>query len=250
MVLVVGQACNYKCKMCANFAPISPNAFKRYDVKDIKKTLDTLLLNVQSIEELQIQGGEPFLYRDLGEILNYLNIHRDIVKDIVIATNGSIIPDDSIIKLIRSNAISVRISDYGITLERTQALIKKLNDNGIKNWVYSFTNGKGNWYDCGGVNTFREVDLRIFKYQFKTCKFNTCLTLERGEISHCSRATNSYILQKFDRKRTDYVDLNSGKGLLLRIKLSKYIYLDHYMTACAYCYGTKEERLIEAAEQL
>lgn len=57
LVLVVGQACNLKCKNCGNFCPISLPETKRYDVKSIIESLRIILKNVYRMSYLQIQGG-------------------------------------------------------------------------------------------------------------------------------------------------------------------------------------------------
>lgn len=66
LVLVVGQACNYRCRDCANFCPISPKEYKRYSLESMTSSLKSIFENVNYIETLQIQGGEPFIYSDLG----------------------------------------------------------------------------------------------------------------------------------------------------------------------------------------
>ena len=57
IVVSVGQACNFKCRDCGNFAPISPVEFRRYKVDDIISDLDTILKNVAKVSGIQIQGG-------------------------------------------------------------------------------------------------------------------------------------------------------------------------------------------------
>lgn len=69
MVLCVGQACNYKCKNCGNFAPYAPAEFMRYKLEDIISWMKQILEAVDSIDVLQIQGGEPFAYSDLGRLI-------------------------------------------------------------------------------------------------------------------------------------------------------------------------------------
>ena len=70
LVLSVGQACNYKCKDCANFCPVSPKEYKRYELDDILESIKRILKNVNFIQIFQIQGGEPFLYSELGGCWN------------------------------------------------------------------------------------------------------------------------------------------------------------------------------------
>jgi len=66
LVLSVGQACNYKCRDCANFCPSAPKEYRRYELDRILESINRILKNVAFINVFQIQGGEPFLYSDLG----------------------------------------------------------------------------------------------------------------------------------------------------------------------------------------
>lgn len=73
MVLSVGQACSYKCKHCGNFAPYAPAEFMRYKLEDIISWMKQILEAVDNIRLLQIQGGEPFAYSELGELITRLS---------------------------------------------------------------------------------------------------------------------------------------------------------------------------------
>lgn len=66
MVISVGQACNYKCRDCANFCPIAPQEYRRYSIESIISSLKPILNSAKYIERIQIQGGEPFVYSDFG----------------------------------------------------------------------------------------------------------------------------------------------------------------------------------------
>lgn len=248
LVVSVGQACNFRCRDCANFAPVSPACFKRYDVNDIKKDLMVLFENVQYIEQLQIQGGEPLLYSDLAELIDFLYENRDKVHEIVIATNGSLIPDDFLIESLKRNSVCVRISNYGIAQESGSKLVEKLKQNNIRYYVYPFASGKSLWYECGGKNTCGGGKHTVRK-RYYLCNFSGCLTLERGELSYCSRATNSYVIQGFSRKQTDYFNLREVKKNF-KVKLAKYLVFRHPMQACYYCNGTNDKHMVQPAIQM
>lgn len=248
LVVSVGQACNFKCRDCGNFAPVSPSEFKRYEVNDIKKDLTKLFENVESIEDLQIQGGEPLLYSDLEELLDFLHENKSKVHKITIATNGSIVPDNQLMECFKRNDVCVRVSDYGIEGESCSLLMEKLRQWDIRSYLYSFASGKAMWYDCGGKNagggSKREVRKRYY-----LCDFRGCLTLERGELSYCSRATNSYVIQGFTRKISDYFSIREQDNNF-RIRLAKYLVFRHPMQACRHCNGTYKSRLIPPAIQI
>lgn len=245
MVIVVGQACNYKCIDCANFCPISPKEFYSYPLSSIIRSVDIILKNVRYIEKIQIQGGEPFIYREIGELLAYLCTKRNKIKHIVVATNGSIIPSDNLMNFIGENDVIIRISNYGKSFDKLNILIDKCNRFHVNHSVYNFVSGKSTWFQCGRKDLERQNNDVDKKFQY--CLFNHCLTLERGELSHCSRATNSYHIQGFRRKKGDYVKVEDN--ISFRKQLKRYIMTPMPMEACCYCYGTSNKHIIPAAKQ-
>lgn len=80
LVISVGQACNYKCRDCSNFAPYAPAKFMRYKFDDLSKWITQLAECTDGINTVQIQGGEPFLYSDLGKVITFLHELRRVGK--------------------------------------------------------------------------------------------------------------------------------------------------------------------------
>ncbi|MBQ7544082.1 MAG: 4Fe-4S cluster-binding domain-containing protein [Synergistaceae bacterium] len=72
LVISTGQACSYKCRDCGNFAPYSPSKFMRYSFEELSGWMTMLAESVDSIRIVQIQGGEPFLYSELGKLIQFL----------------------------------------------------------------------------------------------------------------------------------------------------------------------------------
>ena len=250
MVVSVGQACNFKCRDCGNFAPFSPKEFRRYQVDDIKENIKNILETVTYIHNIQIQGGEPFLYSDLNDLIEYLGDYkkRGKIHNITIATNGSIFPSQEMLSLIKMYDVEIRISDYNIAHESAERLRKECERNNIKNFYYRFANGQAGWYACGDISFPRENDDKIVNRRYKTCAFKGCLTLERGELSYCSRAANSFAIQKFERKPDDFLKIQDHKTL--KKELRKFLLYRHKMEACRYCNGTDDRYLIEPAIQI
>lgn len=247
MVISVGQACNYKCRDCANFCPIAPREYKRYSLESIISSLKPILNSVKYIERIQIQGGEPFVYSELGGVLKYIGKQKNKVHVLTIATNGSIVPSDDLMRIMHDNDVKIRISNYGRSLDKLAELTKKCDEFDVQYSMYDFATGKTQWFQCGGVDVKREQNKHTVKKRFNNCRFNTCLTLERGELSHCSRATNSYHIQGFQRKDRDYLKVRNDKNFKNRLR--KYVLFLKPMEACHYCYGTSMDHMIPVAVQ-
>ncbi|MBQ3376952.1 MAG: radical SAM protein [Synergistaceae bacterium] len=247
-VLSVGQACNYKCADCSNFAPYAPKNFLRYDLENIIRDLKIVFNAVYCVGTLQIQGGEPFLYSDLGGLIKFI-ASSGKVNNIVIATNGSIMPSGELLEIIKLNNVHVRISDYNITPDKTKSLIEILKLKNIAYSLYVFAGGNGYWFNTGRKDFKRTDNDLIVKERFRTCAFRGCLTLERGQFARCSRGNNAPEIQNFASVPGDYLILKKDDKEFRR-EFMKYYYNLKFMEACRYCSGTNQNDMIIAAEQI
>lgn len=102
------------------------------------------------------------MYSDLDKILEFAGANKKI-RQIDIATNGSIMPKDRLLKLIRKNDISIRISDYTLNSDKAKALYRKCRSMGISVRYYKFTSGTSAWYYEGLHEMIRDEDDKTVK---------------------------------------------------------------------------------------
>lgn len=148
LVVITGTACSLKCRDCANFIPYAPLDTRHYPLGDLKANIAKVLSAVDEITSLQVQGGEPFLYKELDALLDYL-IAQKKIKSIVIATNGTIIPSWSILPYLQNKKVEVRISDYGnIVKDNLPQLVQFLKDKHVSHRVYEFAYSNSKWMNA------------------------------------------------------------------------------------------------------
>lgn len=157
-------------------------------------------------------------------------------------------PSEDVLQCIWKNDAEIRISDYNLVPDKVKALAKRCKEMGIYYRLYEFAGGNTMWYDCGDKDTPKENDDKTVSARFRNCEFRKCLTLERGELSYCSRSTNSYAIQGFQRKPNDYLKVEDTKRF--RHDLKKFMFVRHWIEACRYCNGTSDEHLISPAIQM
>ena len=119
--LHVTQRCNLSCRGCysdnsqRNNIPDAP-------LEDIKKALNNL--STCGLKNLIISGGEPFLRKDLPEIIRYAK-EECCISSIAVLTNGTVV-DDSALRQMREyvDKISVSFDGYSTAcpayIRRTQ----------------------------------------------------------------------------------------------------------------------------------
>ena len=210
------------------------------------RSLGNILDCVSFIETLQIQGGEPFLYSDLAGLLDFCANQKKI-KHIVIATNGTVMPSDDLLAVIKKHRVCIRISNYPVSKEKGLALQSCCKSLGIPNFIYNFAYRDAEWRDLGGIDTPREDDAALVKRRFEECAFRGCLTLENGELNRCSRIYVAQTLQNFQKRADDHVDATERHGLKRRLR--RYVKNPTFAEACRYCHGTKDAKMIVPAEQ-
>lgn len=93
--ILVTNKCNYKCPFCHNEGQTKDSLMDVMSFSDFKLFVD--MIKDQPVSEINISGGEPFLNREVTEMLLYLC--NEFACDISCATNLSLINDDIIDKL-------------------------------------------------------------------------------------------------------------------------------------------------------
>jgi len=248
LVVVVGQACTLKCADCANLTPYAPTESKSYDQNKINKDLKKIL-EVAEIDLIQIQGGEPFCYSSLDKLLKELPTDQKIR----IATNGTLIPTENVLNLLKERKAEVRVSDYGLPqyVEKVKNLVEKLKQKEIIYSLYHFTMRDGSWIDFGGRYMLSEKNKRIVDDRYWTCSFGrNCLTLEDSILGYCSRSTIAPKIQGYKYRRSDYLMLDKIQNKnIFRWYLVNYTYKKHPMKCCRYCHGMKG-KMVKPAIQL
>lgn len=135
--------CNLKCKKCSNLIP-SIRSHEDISPEDFKKTLDALRGKIDCLYRLKLHGGEVLLHPHLNEIIEYANKQKKI-KLIRIATNGTIIPSERILKSLENSKVVVQISDYKLPEAKIEQLKSVVEGASVK---YAFLENQ-KWRDMG-----------------------------------------------------------------------------------------------------
>lgn len=239
--LVITTKCTLRCKDCAN---LMHKYNKPYDVdiNIIKKSIQKLLNCCNEIKMFRILGGEPFCNPNLKYILKELNSKK--IKQIIIVTNGTIIPkDEELIECLKSNKIVVEISDYGKYSKKLQGLVNFCNNNNINYYSGNFIRL---WQDYGEVKKYKNN----INEQFFYCSIN-CKSILNGKLYYCPRLAHGIDLGLIKDNKNEYIDLINNNDKLNKKLLKKYIFRNFPISACSYCkYATPNSNIIPVAKQI
>ncbi len=219
----VTTKCNLKCKHCSNLIPYLP-VQQHFPLESNKKHLDQLLKKVHWIYRLKIHGGEPLYYPWLKDFLTYA-LEKPQIIDVRISTNGSVIPEPLLLKVMQNEKFVLHISSYPFMNDKVKRLLDTLEKNHIR---YYYMEGQ-KWCDLGDYRVERNRSAEKTKRVIAGCNMRKCTSYYNGRIYVCSRAANLAVI--------------SGKddGLQISEKNMKAELRDFfeqtYFEACKYCDG-------------
>lgn len=230
--VVLTTRCTLSCRDCGHLIPAyAANGRHPFDMPaaQVIEDLRKLTSSVDYIADIVLMGGEPFLYKELPIVLSYLADNKK-VGHVMIVSNGTIIPDESILHSIRKNNASVHINDYG--LGSISAVRAKLADSAV---LYEVSRER-TW------SAFQDAVLRNLarddlEKKFRACHFSTCKNLMDGILAGCAVSQHGTRNGLFPEFPCDRISIHKYSSDQLRCEIKKLYQRSHY-ECCNYCgYG-------------
>lgn len=163
--MVLTTKCNLNCECCLNFTPYNKNK-RDFEMDELKKNVDCFFQKVDVVDRFLMSGGEPFLYPNLVELIDYLGEkYRDKTLRFSIVTNGTIIPCIDIINALKRNRVLVQVDDYSRAIgskSKVEEIKRIFDDNKIKYEIIAVPY----WIDMNPTGNTNDQNLEA--------KMNTC----------------------------------------------------------------------------
>ncbi len=234
--------CNMRCKGCSSLLPL----FEKPSDVGISQILKDFGLFFSGIDEcIRITvGGEPFLYPNLKEILEYL-LGQEKVLGILLITNSTLLPKPEVLELLEDPKVLLEISDYG-HLEKMGRLIQLLEGHCVR---FRVLTGQA-WTDMGGVSCRGRTEEEL-RAQYLNCNQSKVIKgFHNGKFHTCARSARMLALGAYQSSR-DYFELDENDPPeVIREKLKKMFYSET-ADACNYCdLGVLPATVIEAGIQM
>ena len=143
--------CTLNCEKCNMFMPYYGER-KHYTLTEMKEDIDILLKYVDYTFLYSFLGGEPFLNKDLKNIISYIgDTYSDRIGKLGITTNGTVVPDDETLYQIKKYQVTVNISDYTAVVPYQEKLDRLIDV--LKKWEIAYIrNHMTEWKDFGFPN--------------------------------------------------------------------------------------------------
>ena len=235
--------CTLNCKYCAAYIPYIKNKYHR-NVDEIKKDVDIFFSCFDRVQYFSLTGGEPFLHPNIAELMEYtFKKYESKMKIFQIFTNGSVIFDDNLLKIIKkyNSFIDLILDNYTKNAPHTKKTFDKLVE---KLELYNIHFRKTGENELKFFKQFPpKMEYKDISYVELCNKFNLCKKLLdvqeilNGKLYNCCHALNSHVADIIDYKDNNCYDLFLSKN---KFELLEFIsgYLDDgYLEFCKYCNG-------------
>lgn len=253
----VTSRCTFNCKYCNMLMPYyNKENHYEYTAEDILADFDVFFQRVDYLTSYFVIGGEPLLNKDLSRILEAVyDNYGDRIGYMQVISNGSIVPDQELLRVIKKCDIQVRLSDYTHVLpyeKKLQKVKDTLTENGIS---YSMSIYE-TWMDPG----FPEKIEPIGKTREEARKHMLlcspgCHILSDKKVFYCGLIFSSEKCGLYRLQPGDYVDLEKSCGQLEdKEEMLKYCLgcvKNDYISICNVCRGSGSDNahVIGVAEQ-
>lgn len=244
--LSLTSRCNLKCENCNMFMPYFREA-KDKSIEEIKRDLDLYFTWVDQVRNFYLLGGEPFLYKDLYDVLDYMENHYLNKADrLWLFSNGTVLPKKEIIEKIIKMRVKIEIGDYHINNPKLKPKVEQFVELLEKNNIPYNRKTDASWLDFG-VGSFRHSfnEGELIRY-FDRC-YPPFRALHNGKFYYCHINAGAVNAGLYEHDETDCFDL-SGYDKDRRVELVEYnmgYNQKGYLSLCRNCRGCGPQNTIE-----
>lgn len=233
--------CTLNCKNCTMLTPYNKHK-KSFNIEQIKQDVNLTFDMVDYVSNFLILGGEPFLHKDLKELIVYIGDHyAENIGNLQIITNGTLRASEDLLQVIKKYDVEVRISDYTKRVSYDKKMEDFCNDLEAYNIKY-VSYGHDEWLDMGfpdeNVNMGDSAE-ELREHMIK-CDPN-CQNVSEGKLYYCAQGWAAEQSELFKLKETDYLDLENIKNDVDRKERFRKFYFgdleDGYFSFCKVCRG-------------
>jgi hypothetical protein len=268
--------CNLMCKLCCTDSPYQKNP-QHFPLERLNDTISKYFEIVSFIRKLSLGGGEPMLHPQIAQLLQATMQHSDKFDILEIITNGTIIPNKSVLNTMKSfrDKLYVMIDNYGKASFNSEKLAQLYSDNEINHSVrvyHGMESHMGGWVDLGDYSRKHNKNEAAIllsscvisnSLKQRTGKYNPVdidedtlqipyLAMTDGLLHRCARSYSTLLAGSIRQDSGCFVNImDSAKSPdEIRSEIA-HLYKNKHLVACEYCNGfSPESKRYMPAEQL
>jgi organic radical activating enzyme len=233
--VLVTERCTLACSHCNMFMPHfeSPN-HRTLDI--LQSDIDLFFSKVDYVSVFHLVGGEPFLNPNIENIIRHVvSNYTSKIDKLIITTNGTILPKQTTLDLLKTSDVILSISDYTDKLENIKAKVLKVIETFKSQNINHYVRTEIEWYDFGDLRIKKNLPTDELIKHFDSCTA-PFRGLNDGKFYYCHLNTSAVRTNIFPLNDNDYVSLDSvSPEDLIKFDLG---YTDlGYITFCDNCNG-------------
>lgn len=240
------ERCSLKCQKCAHGCHMVPMDSMDMTIDEAKTSADYFFSFTDYVKYFVLIGGEPLLYRDLDEIISYIAMqYGDKIEQLQITTNGTIVPNDRVLRTCKNCNVFFMISNYTKQVPRIVPQVQHLCDVLNKeNIDYALFPEETEWTDYGFDYLNREASEKELIRVFDACKTG-CHEIRKEKFYYCVMARSvSENMMGGHIGKEDYLDLqllksDNDKDRKIFFEYTQGYSDNGYLKMCNYCHGAE-----------
>lgn len=223
--IVITERCSLKCKDCSNLMQYYESPVN-ISFDEVISDFDALTSQVDHVYEVRLIGGEPFMNKDIYNIIQYISASPKISK-LVVYSNAMIPIKMDQAHILQHPKVVFTLTDYGDLAKNTQRVTQSLDALGVAYRLHA----PENWTDSGVIHDFKR-SVEEQKTLFSECCGKNLYTVTAGKLYRCPFAANADRLQAIPVDAANAVALSEGSAAI-----RAYTRDIDYIPACNYCKG-------------
>ncbi len=244
MTFIITTRCSLRCKFCGQrLHDYPPEKILNYPLDSIKKDIDVFLRSTDFTGMISVIGGEPFLHRDIAEIVGHI-LRHDNFGVVNITTNGVCRIDPETLKRILHPQVKISFSLYSKFLDRQQNEIIDKNIDMVRRSGIACSVGNPLWTAPHPIALQGFSREQMIRFKAACACRRLCASIRNGVFLPCSTVETATGIGLLDLQ-DDCIRVHDGD---FRKKLSENLNKEYYQ-ACMYCNHSLPEE-IPAGQQL
>lgn len=248
------ERCTLHCRKCAHACNLVPPNANDLPLPVAKEGADYFFKFVDYVDEFVLIGGEPFLYKSIAEIIEYIGLrYRKKINIFSITTNGTVLPQDSLLTLCNKYHVLIRISNYSQSIPKIVKQYERWRDKALDFSVECKIGEAASWMDYGFDYVNRKASADELIKVFDACR-TPCHEIRGSKFYYCVMARSVAENMHKGIGEEDCLDLKELNDECGRMMFFEYTmgYSDKgYLDMCKFCHGAEaKSHLIPVAEQV
>lgn len=227
--LLVTERCSLKCKECSNLIQYYENP-KDCDYKLILDSIDAVEEKIDEVTDLHLIGGEPFINNKIFDIISHVLTKKNI-HNIIIFTNGTIVPTEEKLSILKNDRIIIHISNYGALSRNLDKLTDALSKNQIHFDIYNDLK----WNKHSEVKDYHLTEKQQ-ESRLQQCRSAVnCIEMGDGKLFRCFYANHVYRQKAVPEEVNEYLDILNP--MVTKQDIYKFLYKKKLFKVCNWCNG-------------